>query len=231
MGPAESIAYIILTLFIVMLICYISKKQGYVTLTSLYCTMAVSSAIAATKMISIFGLYVPGGVIIYAASFLITDLISEVYGKNAAIRTVYCGFGSMLVFAGYSLLIVHWTAAPYYTNQAAFASVVGLSFRITMAGWISFMVSQYWDVIAFHWLKESPRKTISNHLWVRNCASTISSQLIDSVIFIFVAFYGVYDHILELIIAQYLIKVVIALLDTPFAYLGRYILTIDLRKQ
>ncbi len=225
MSIVGSVVYILVTLFIVMAICSISKKQSYVTLTSLYCTMAVASSIAATKMISMFGLYVPGGVIIYAASFLITDLISEVHGKKDAIKTVYCGFGAMLVFAGYSLLIVHWPAAPYYTNQEAFASVVGVTFRITMAGWISFMVSQYWDVLVFHWLKESPKEAINKHLWIRNCASTISSQLIDSVIFISIAFYGVYDNLWQLIIAQYLVKVIIALLDTPFAYWGKDILT------
>ncbi len=227
----SNIAWILVTLFVVIAVCSISKKQGYVTLTALYCTMAVSSAIAATKMISLFGFYVPGGVIIYAASFLITDLISEVYGKQAAVRTVYCGFGSMLVFAGYSLLIIHWEAAPFYTEQVAFEKVVGLSFRITMAGWISFMVSQYWDVIVFHKLKESSKASINKHLWIRNCGSTITSQLLDSALFISIAFYGVYDAIWQMIFAQYFVKVVIALLDTPFAYWGRYILAFPSNKQ
>ena len=221
-------AWILVTLCVVVLICYLSKdkNQGYITLTALYCTMAVSSAVAATKMISMFGFYVPGGVIIYAASFLITDLISEVYGKQSAVRTVYCGFAAMLIFAGYSLLIVHWESAPFYTQQAAFETVVGLSFRITMAGWISFMVSQYWDVIVFHRLKESKKRFISKHLWIRNCGSTITSQFVDSVLFIFIAFYGIYD-ILPMIFAQYIVKVIIALMDTPFAYWGRHVLTLN----
>lgn len=224
MNDITSVAWILVTLFVVNLVCLLTRKQGYITLTSLYCTMAVSSAIAATKMISIFGLFVPGGVIIYATSFLITDLISEVFGKKAAIKTVYYGFGAMLVFAGYSLLMVYWEAAPYWTNQEAFASVVGLSFRITMAGWISFMISQYWDVMIFHQLKKSGKKWIDKRLWVRNCGSTITSQLLDSTIFIFIAFYGIYDNIWQMILAQYLVKVIIAVLDTPFAYWGRSIL-------
>lgn len=227
MNNIISVLWILVTLLVVILVCFLTRKRGYVSLTALYCTMAVSSAVAATKMISIFGLYVPGGVIIYAASFLITDLISEVYGKDSAIRTVQYGFGAMLVFAGYSLLIVNWDAAPYWTNQEAFESVVGLSFRITMAGWISFMISQYWDVIVFHKLKETGTAWINRRLWIRNIGSTITSQFIDSAIFISIAFYGIYDNILQMILAQYLIKVVIALLDTPFAYIGRYILNKD----
>ena len=220
--------WILVTLSVIIVICYMfkNKNQGYLILTVLYSTMAVSSAVAATKMISIFGFYVPGGVILYAASFLITDLISEVYGKQPAVKTVYCGFIAMLIFAGYSLLIVHWEPAPFYTQQAAFESVVSLSFRITMAGWISFMASQYWDVIVFHYLKESDKKFINKHLWIRNCGSTITSQLIDSALFIFIAFYGIYD-IWQMILSQYIVKVIIALCDTPFAYWGRYILRSD----
>lgn len=217
--------WILVTLFIVVVICYLNKNKqdGFVLLTALYCTMAVTAAVGATKMISLFGGYVPGGVIIYAASFLITDLISEVYGKKAAIKAVYYGFIAMLIFAGYSLLMVNWTPAPFYTDQAAFETVVGLSFRVTMASWISFMVSQHWDVIVFHRIKESKINFISKHLWIRNTAATMTSQFIDSVLFISIAFYGLYE-IWPLIISQYIVKVIISVLDTPFAYWGRYVL-------
>lgn len=217
--------WILVTLIIVVAICYVhkNKRDSFATLTALYCTMTVAAAVAATKMISLLGVSVPGGVIIYATSFLITDLISEVHGKKAAIKTVYSGFIAMLIFAGYSLLMVYWTPAPFYTDQAAFETVVGLSFRVTMASWISFMVSQYWDVLVFHHLKESKNGFISKHLWIRNCSATITSQFIDSVLFISIAFYGIYE-IWPLIISQYIVKVIISLMDTPFAYWGRYVL-------
>ena len=217
--------WILITLFVVVFICYLpkDKEQGYIILTALYSAIAVSSAVAATKLISVFGFYVPGGAILYAASFLITDLISEVYGKPAAIKTVYGGFIAMLIFAGYSLLIVHWKAAPFYTDQTAFETIVGQSFRISMASWIAFVASQYWDVSVFHLLKETQKSFINKHLWIRNCSSTITSQLIDAALFIFIAFYGIYD-IWPMIISQYIVKVIIALCDTPFAYWGRYVL-------
>ncbi|MBO7645127.1 MAG: queuosine precursor transporter, partial [Alphaproteobacteria bacterium] len=133
--------WILVTLVVVVLVCYLqkNKQDSFATLTALYCTMTVTAAVGATKMISLFGFYVPGGVIIYAASFLITDLISEIHGKQVAIKTVYSGFIAMLIFAGYSLLMVYWKPAPFYTDQAAFETVIGLSFRVTMASWISFM--------------------------------------------------------------------------------------------
>ena len=93
MNDLCNILWIIVTLLIVIFITYIMRKRGYVSLTALYCTMAVTSAIAATKIVSIFGLFVPGGVIIYAASFLVTDLISVIYGKKAAMIAVYHGWG------------------------------------------------------------------------------------------------------------------------------------------
>lgn len=231
MNDLFSILWIIITLLIVIFITYITRKRGYVTLTALYCTMAVSSAIAATKIVSIFGLFVPGGVIIYAASFLITDLISEVYGKESAQKTVLHGFGAMVIFALYSLLIVDWEAAPYWTNQEAFESVVGLSFRITMAGWISFLISQRWDVWIFHLLKESSKQWINKRLWVRNIFSTVTSQILDTVIFITISFYGIYDNLLDMILAQYAIKLIIAIVDTPFAYWGRKILKSEIKQE
>lgn len=224
MNDLCNILWIIVTLLIVIFITYITRKRGYVSLTALYCTMAVTSAIAATKIVSIFGLFVPGGVIIYAASFLVTDLISEIYGKKAAMIAVYHGWGAMVIFALYSLLIVDWEAAPYWTNQEGFESVVGLSFRITMAGWISFLISQKWDVWIFHLLKESSKQWINKRLWVRNILSTVTSQVLDTVIFITISFYGIYEDLWGMILAQYLIKLVIAVVDTPFAYLGRKIL-------
>lgn len=121
--------------------------------------------------------------------------------------------------------MVKWEAAPYWTGQEAFVSVVNLSFRITMAGWISFIVSQNWDVRVFHWLKKDGTECGKpQHLWIRNNVSTITSQFIDSTLFISIAFIGIYDSVVNMIIAQWLIKCLIALIDTPFAYWGRYIL-------
>lgn len=243
-----NLLWVIVSLFIIIIVVYIAKlkfwekrglgKTALFALTTLYSALVVSSVVAATKIIKfnipvlclLFpeGMFVPAGVIVYAASFLITDLISEVYGKKEAFRAVILGFVSMLIFAGYSILMVKWDYAPYWTGQESYESVVYSSFRITIAGIVSFIISQSLDVTVFHWLKNEKTKIGNrNNLWIRNNVSTITSQFIDSTIFIAIAYLGIYDSILNMILAQWLIKVIIALIDTPFAYWGRSILTKD----
>lgn len=243
------LVWIVISLLIVMLVIWLAKLRekktedvSLIALTTLYSALVVASVIAATKIIKfeiplvtdwLFpgGMFVPAGVIVYAASFLITDLISEVYGKKQAMTAVFLGFASMMIFSLYSLLMVKWEAAPYWTNQDAFVSVVNLSFRITMAGWISFIVSQNFDVRVFHWLKKDGTEYGKpQHLWIRNNVSTITSQFIDSTLFISIAFIGIYDSVVNMIIAQWFIKCIIALIDTPFAYLGRYILKLPVKR-
>ena len=95
--------------------------------------------------------------------------------------------------------------------------------RVTVAGLVAYIISQSHDVWAFHVWK---RVTRGKWLWLRNNASTIVSQLIDTVIFITLAFYGVVPNniLLKLIIGQWMWKAVVAVLDTPFVYLGVYVL-------
>lgn len=241
-----SLAMINFILYIVKVI-YKNNTFALITLTTLYSVTVVTSVIAATKIIrfDIRGITnwffsgemtVPAGVIVYAVSFLITDLISEVFGKKKAIFAVLLGFVSMLIFSLYSLLMVGWQPASYWEGQESFNSIVGLSLRITFAGWISFLISQHWDVAIFHWLKRkneipqtdtnTPSTTPAKWLLFRNTLSTVTSQLIDSTLFISIAFLGIYDNelVVSMVLAQWLIKCIVALIDTPFAYLGRNIL-------
>lgn len=246
---------VVLLLAIVIFILYVARRYGkkyglkkilLVTLVTLYSVTVVTSVIAATKIIrfDIWGISgwlfsgemaVPAGVIVYAVSFLITDLISEVYGRRYAVGSVYLGFVSMLIFSLYSFIMVWWQPASYWDMQESFKTVVGLSLRITFAGWFSFLISQHWDVFIFHWLKGIKEKKHSDKepklpaLWVRNTLSTVSSQFIDSSLFISIAFIGIYDNqmVINMIFAQWMIKCIIALIDTPFAYWGRHILIND----
>jgi uncharacterized integral membrane protein (TIGR00697 family) len=109
-------------------------------------------------------------------------------------------------------------AAPFWQHQGAYEIILGSTPRIVLASMIAYLISQNHDVWAFHWLK---KKTEGKHLWLRNNGSTVASQLIDSVLFIGIAFAGTYPMktIAVMIASQYLVKVVIAFLDTPFCYL------------
>ncbi len=106
-------------------------------------------------------------------------------------------------------------AASFWQDQEAYQAVLDSNLRLTIAGMVAYLISQYHDVWAFHFWK---RQTAGRHLWLRNTASTMVSQLLDTLIFVTIAFYGVIPHLGAMIVGQYLVKLLIALLDTPLVY-------------
>ena len=180
--------------------------------------MTVSLLISA-KITTLIGLTFTVGAFAYAVTFPITDTISEVYGRKEAQTLVYLGFIAYLMVVVYSQIAVYLPSADFWSdNQTAYETVIGLVPRIVIASFISYTVSQYHDVWAFHFWK---KVTNGKYLWVRNNASTMSSQVIDTIIFVTIAFYGVVpnDVLVNMMIGQFLIKILIAVVDTPVVYM------------
>lgn len=212
-------AWIVLTLAVVMLGAFFARRYGAGFLIAIYAGLVVLSTTTATKLLDV-GFVVPAGVIVYSASFLITDLLSEVYGKEKAKAAVWSGFLLMLLFFAYSRITIAWPPSTGWEGQDSYEAVLGLSGRLAIAGAVAFLVSQLIDVTLFHHLKIRHGE---GRLWLRNNLSTGLSQLVDTILFISIAFYGLFP-VGELILGQYLVKLLIALLDTPFVYLGKRIL-------
>ena len=123
----------------------------------------------------------------------------------------------MILVISVSIAII-WPGADFWTNQEAFESVLGNTWRIVLASFIAYIISQNHDIWAFlFWRK----KTEGKYLWLRNTLSTIVSQFIDTVVFLFIAFYGQFP-IGGMIVGLFIVKVILALVDTPFIYLVRY---------
>ena len=198
------------------------SRRGLNYLTLLACIFAgslVLAAVMASKIIQVGPIVVPAGVLAYCLTFLITDVISEVWGKEQAQTVVTGGFITLvLVFVLTSASIV-WPPASFWPHQQAYKTILGSSARIMIASLTAYLFSQYHDVWAFHFWK---RVTTDRFLWLRNNASTVVSQLLDSVVFITIAFYGSLP-VMPLILGQWFVKVGIALLDTPFVYLLVYV--------
>ncbi len=206
---------------------------GFALLTAIFITSLTSANFLAAK-IALLGsfmgvkLLVPAGVVAYAVTFTATDIIGEIYGKEAANKVVRAGFITQLLLLFYS-----WTAkalpiAPFQSGiEGVYDRLVASSPNIVLASLTAYLVSQHHDVWAFHYWRE---RTGGKWLWLRNNASTAVSQLIDTSIFITLAFAALptviggssipLSLIPNTILGQYLIKLLIAALDTPFVYLG-----------
>jgi len=193
------------------------KFFPFLVLCSIFVGSLVISEILANKIVHLKGIYVPAGVIAYAITFPITDTIGEIWGKTYAKQLVLAGFLTLIVVFLLIGLAIVLPAASFWKEEEAFKSVLGMkegAMRITIASLFAYIVSQYHDVWAFHFWRKVTR---GKYLWLRNNASTFVSQGIDTFIFIFIAFYGVFP-IFPLILGQYLVKISIALLDTPVVY-------------
>ena len=187
-------------------------------LATLFVTCLITANIITVKLISVWGWVVPAGIIAYPLTFLFTDVITELYGRKTASRVVWLGFGASILMVilviGAGLL----KPAAIWEGQVAYESVLGMVPRIVLASMIAYLVSQHHDVFAFSFWR---RKTKARFLWLRNNASTMASQALDTGLFITIAFWGTVPNniLVNMLVTQYVIKLVIAALDTPFCYL------------
>lgn len=191
-------------------------QNNLVLLNSIFVVSLIIANIVAVKVVSFWGLILPSAVVVYPITFLITDIIGEIWGRAEANRTVRNGFICQLISLVLIGLAILLPVAPFADNQALFVAILGNTFRMVFASLVAYLVAQSWDVLIFHWLKN---KTQNKHKWLRNNASTMTSQLLDTMIFITIGFYGVVPNIWVMVLSQYIVKLALALIDTPFFYL------------
>ena len=213
-----------------------SEYTSRVVLAALFVTSLVTAQLLAVKILSLplsvevpavgNEIIVPAGVLAYAITFVATDCYGELYGKRPTQVLVNVGFAMIFVMLSLLWLAILAPGSPAGVDPDLFAQVLAPSTNIVLGGLLAYLVSQNWDVLVFHRIRE---KTGSTRLWARNIGSTASSQALDTVIFILVAFslaptvlgLGVAlptEELLALIVGQYLIKLLIAFADTPVVY-------------
>ncbi|OKY78692.1 MAG: putative member of the PurR regulon [Candidatus Methanohalarchaeum thermophilum] len=211
--------WILVTLGAATAIAYLGEKYGKGIIIGTFAALVVTAQILANKLLSFWTFTVPAGFLVYSTSYLLTDILAEFHGKKTAKEAVWSGFlGSILLVLSIQIAI-QWPSAPFWKAQEAFKTTLGMTWRIVLASLTAYIVSQNWDVNLFHRIK---KHTNGKHLWLRNLASTMSSQGIDTIIFITIAFYG-QQPIIPLITGQYIIKLIVATLDTPFIYTIKYL--------
>lgn len=196
------------------------RERKFLILFTIYITLVAVLNILTVKLVALGTITFTFGTYLYPFTFLFTDIIAEVWGRKRATRMVFLGFlASTIVIMLSWLAAMHPPAEFWATEDKAFRRIFTGVPRILLASMCAYLSSQMFDIYLFQHIK---KKTGGSKLWLRNTISTISSQLLDTLIFTFVAFGGTISHeaLLQILLGGYILKFLFAILDTPLAYLA-----------
>jgi len=211
------VGFILIDLGLVTLIYrYFGKTGLYVVIVA----SIITANIQVVKTVEIFGFVATLGNVLYGSIFFATDILNEFHGKKAARRGVWLGFIGMLLMTLWMQLGLRFVPHASDFAQGPLSTIFGLMPRIAAGSLVAYLASQHHDIWAFSYWK---KRTGGRFLWLRNNASTAVSQAIDSAIFCSIALWGVYDTNtwLQILLSTYVMKLIVAGVDTPFLYLAK----------
>ena len=198
------------------------RDQFYIILSGIFIASLVTCNLIANKFVTVdlgFKVFiVSAGILPYPLTFLVTDLISELYGQKKANLVVFSGFVASMFVLLFLWLGSQFDAIPSsVVNDMTYDSVFQNAWRLIAASMVAYLFAQFIDVRIFHFWK---KLTNGKHLWLRNNGSTIASQLVDTTLVICILFVGVWetDQIKSAIIDGWLFKMLMAFIDTPIIY-------------
>lgn len=179
------------------------------------------------RLINIFGLTTDAGTLVFPLTFLLSDLITEVYGYKYARRAIWCGFLFNAFYLVYGQLVVHLPSPDFQTNNAMFDSLVAINARIVLASGISYLCS---EPLNSYVMAKSKIQLHGRYMACRFVISTLFASFVDSFIFSMIAFYGTMNNhnLFTLIVTMWFIKVLIEITGLPFStYFAKKLKKID----
>lgn len=190
------------------------------------CTIAAN--IEVLILVHGFGMDTTLGNVLFASSFLATDIASELYGKKTANRCVKIGIAANIAFIVISQSWFLYVPAADDTMAEPIRRVFANTPRVMLSSLFAYIVCELYDVWAYHHIWDWSSRKCGNtraFLWLRNNGSTLVSQLINVLVFNLLAFAGVFSWsiLVQILIFGYLIFIVTSLVDTPFLYLARHL--------
>lgn len=188
----------------------------------------ITANIEVLLLVEAFGMEQTLGNVLFASTFLVTDILSEKYGKKAAQVSVNLGVAASLMFIVLSQLWLLYIPAANDWAAPSFHMIFSNTPRIMLASLLVYALVQRFDVWAYHKWWDFTKKRFGDSgrfLWLRNNGSTLISQLLNTLLYSFGAFAGLYDlgTLLSICLSSYLIFIVTSLADTPFVYWARKI--------
>lgn len=179
--------------------------------------LLLSNLIGAAKLATVGGFTFGAGILFFPLSYVIGDVLTEVYGYANARRCVWMGFGALIFMAFMSYVVVAMPPAEGWDGQAAYESVFGSTWRIVAASVLAFWAGEFVNSFVLAKMKII---TQGKHLWARTIGSTVFGQGVDSLIFYPVAFLGIWtpQQVLTVMVTNWLLKVLWEALLTPVTY-------------
>ena len=200
-------------------------RSGLYVMTSIY---TIAANIEVMILVNAFGVEQTLGNVLFGSTFLITDILSENHSRKDANRAVIISTACSILFIAVSQIWLLYTPAANDWASGAFHTIFSNTPRIILASLGVYLLSQLTDVWLYHKWWDWCRKRFGDSrsgLWIRNNGSTMISQLLNTSLFTFIAFYGVHslDTMVEIFLSSYAIFLVTSLIDTPIVYLCRSI--------
>lgn len=214
---------ITILVFSMPILALLKGKEWLIALVPIY---LITGNVFAESFITIFGHFTSLAIPIYAATFLITDILSEHYTKSDARRAVLIGLTGQIIFIIILIIILNAPIRP--EKLEAYRTTLSFLPRLITGSFIAYFFSQFWDIYIYHQIMQRTGK--NKLIWLRSNASTFSSQFIDTTIFLTIAFYGRPPFqdpktLFAFILTTWIFKVIVAAIDTPYLYLSRKIVT------
>lgn len=189
----------------------------FVTVAVFFVTALVVSNIIAVKLVEVSGRVFPAGLVIFPLSYVLGDVLTEVYGFRAARAVIWLGFACNLVAVAAIQIAIALPAAGFWSeNQSAYEDVLGVTWRLFLASLAAYLVGELANALVLARMKAATR---GRFLWARTIGSTIVGQGLDSLIFVTIAFAGTGAALVNPILTTWAIKVVWESTATPLTYL------------
>lgn len=207
--------------------------------TGMYCwtvIATISANIEVLMIVNAFGMEQTLGNILFASTFIVTDILSETEGKKSANKAVIIGIFTSFIFILISQMWLLYTPNSNDWAYSPISKIFSNTPRLMLSSFVVYAIVQAFDVFAYHaiWKKTTEIfKSSRKFLWLRNNAATLLSQLLNSFLYNFAAFYGTYPvkTVLNIVFSSYIIFIVTSLLDTPVVYIARSLKEKGLVKQ
>ncbi|MCG9969922.1 queuosine precursor transporter [Pelotomaculum terephthalicicum JT] len=190
----------------------------FLVITNLFVACLLISNIIAGKLIQVSGLTLPAGAIIFPVTYILSDVLTEVYGYRRTRLVIWIGFACNLLMATVFMVVIALPYPAFWHNQNAYATVLGMTPRLVAASLIAYWAGEFSNSSTLSAIK---KLTGGRLLWVRTIGSTVIGQGVDMLIFITGSFYGLVPGgvLIQMVVAQYVFKVAYEIVVTPLTYL------------